>query len=441
MFWHGHVVAKVSGQKEIGSDFTEFAAGERINSQMRIRVLMVGENCSYRRDPRIRREAAALRTAGHLISVICPADKGRPWCENIDGVVIYGFRPWSGRGKRFGYLFESAYSLIRIALLSVIVLVNRGFDVIHVANPPDATILLSAMFKVLGKRIIYDQHDLCPELYTAKFSKVSPLTLQALLWMEDRSYRLADQVITANHSYKKSAMLRGGVKESKITVVRNGPEANNPPVTEIDFELRSRSKNLLVYAGTIGFQDGVDVLLGILHQLRFALGRKDFYCVVIGDGDALPRMRTGARKLHVEDKVWFAGWVTDPQSYRRFLSTADICLSPEPWNTYNDKSTFLKVLDFMEVGKPIVAFDLAETRFSAGESALYARPNDRTNFAFLLTKLMDNPALRHAMGCRGQQRIREKLAWKYSVPGLLQAYEGCLARKPRSSYCLPFLVG
>jgi hypothetical protein len=35
----------------------------------------------------------------------------------------------------------------------------------------------------------------------------------------------------------------------------------------------------------------------------------------------------------------------------------------------------LKTMEYMAIGKPLVAFDLAETRFSAQDAALYATPN------------------------------------------------------------------
>jgi len=109
--------------------------------------------------------------------------------------------------------------------------------------------------------------------------------------------------------------------------------------------------------------------------------------------------------------------------YFRYLSTADICVSPEPSNSYNDRSTFVKMMEYMLVGKPIVAFDLLESRVSAGEAALYAEPDDVRGFALKLNELMDNPGLRRSMGEVGRRRIQTQLAWQHSIPHLLAAYD------------------
>jgi glycosyltransferase involved in cell wall biosynthesis len=108
-------------------------------------------------------------------------------------------------------------------------------------------------------------------------------------------------------------------------------------------------------------------------------------------------------------------------------------VAPEPPNEYNQQSTFVKIMEYMAVGKPIVSFDLAETRLTAGGSAIYVGANDEREFTARLSELMDNPGLRSEMGRRGEGRIRKQLAWEYSVPKLLDAYTECLKTRPSFS--------
>ena len=201
---------------------------------------------------------------------------------------------------------------------------------------------------------------------------------------------------------------------------------------DVDVELRRRSKNIIVYTGVIGFQDGLDCLCRILHRLRYDLGRDDFLCVVVGDGDALPQVKALARELRLGENVSFTGWIDDSKRYLRYLNTADICVCPEPFNDYNDRSTFVKVMEYMAAGKPIVGFELAETRFSAQDSALYVGANDERGFAVQLARLMDDRVLRLELGQRGRHRIRKQLAWQYSVTKLLDSYDQCLRIRPVS---------
>ncbi len=402
----------------------------RVATGKPVRVLMIVENFPYMSDPRVRNESRTLAANGYKVSVICPAKGREPWHEVAEGVSIYRFwHPHFG-----GHVIEYSYALLAIAALSLLVLVREGFDVVHVANPPDCLVPLCAIYRILGKLIIYDQHDLCPELYVAKFGE-NRFICRLLFWLEKLSYHLADHVIIPNESYKEVALQRGGLPQSKLTVVRNGPQPKTVSTKEIDTELRKKASTVIAYAGVIASQDGVDYLCRALQHLRHTLAQEDFYCVVIGDGAALQNMKELSREIQVDEKICFAGWVSDPQLYARYLSTADICVAPEPANDYNNRSTFVKILEYMALGKPIVAFDLPETRHSAEGAALYARPNDAQDFAKKLSTLIANPRLRQSMGESGRLRVNSQMAWKYSAPNLLGVYDKILGRSRKAVSC------
>lgn len=384
---------------------------------------MVLENCSYLRDARVSKQAGALTRHGYVVSVISP--ESHPWLsrQEIDGVTVYGFPHLSFCRGTLGYLLEYAYATLAIALITAYVWITRGFDIVHIANPPDCIVPVLAVYKIVGKRIIYDQHDLGPELYVARFSRSNGWLLRMQLRLELLSYRLADHVIVTNESYRQIAVSRGGQAEAKVTVIRNGPELERLQALRIDEELRRKSPNIIAFAGITGYQDGLEYLCRAVSSLRSDLGRTDFLCMVLGDGDALPDIKKLAQELGIDEKIWFAGWVSDSDAYFRYLSTADICVAPEPSNRYNDRSTFVKIMEYMLAGKPIVAFDLPESRFSAGDSALYASPNNHQDFAAKLSALMDDATLRSSMGELGRRRIETSLAWQYSIPNLLAVYD------------------
>jgi glycosyltransferase involved in cell wall biosynthesis len=390
------------------------------------RVLMVVENCPFLRDPRVQKEAKALTAAGYRVTVICPAENDEPRHDFIGDTSVYQFPVWPLTEGSLGYLLEYCYAMMALVVLSVWVWLHEGFNIIHVANPPDCMVPLFSVYRLIGKSVIYDQHDLCPELHAAKFGENRWL-LRLLLLMERYSCRLANQVIVTNESYKELSIRRGGVSASDVTVVRNGPDLQTvkpeTSVIDIDQELRSKSSNIIAFAGVTGVQDGLDCLCRALHHLRYELGQENFYCIILGDGDGLSPMKALAEELRVADKIWFAGWVRDPVAYARYINTSDICVSPDPFNSYNDASTFVKIMEYMAAGKPVVAFDLQETRTSAGNAALYARVGDVGDFAQKIASLLGQPELRDRMGQIGIVRVQKELAWQYSIPKLLQVYE------------------
>src|SRR5437764_10914459 len=143
---------------------------------------------------------------------------------------------------------------------------------------------------------------------------------------------------------------------------------------------------------------------------------------MMGDGDHAATLRMLARELELDSYVNFTGW-TESKDIVRYLTVADVGLSPDPENGLNEYSTMIKTMEYMAMGKPVVAFDLAETRFSAQNAALYATPNLVEDFANKIEVLLENEELRLTMGAVGRKRIEEELSWHHSKEHLLLAYE------------------
>jgi glycosyltransferase involved in cell wall biosynthesis len=392
------------------------------------RILMLLENNPYPLDVRVRRECRALAKAGYQVSVICPGERGQQRKETVDDVSVYRYpAPPESLGP-LNYLCEYTYSLAASFLLSLYVLLREGFDIIHAANPPDTLFLIAAFYKLFGKRFVFDHHDLSPELYDVRFAKRIPLIHSILVMLEKGSCRLADLVIATNQSYKLVEMQRGRVPEERIVIVRNAPERNlfrQIPAEQISGD---KPHTVIAYAGMMGQQDGLDYLLRSLQYLAYDLKRKDFSCILIGGrGEARKYLADLTIKLHLEQFVTFTGWVSD-EDYVRHLLAADICVDPDPSNPFNDRCSMNKMVEYMAAGKPIVAFDLPEHRFTAQDAAVYVRDNDEMQYARELAALMDAPERRKQMGAQGRSRFETDLAWERSVEHLLAGYRALQVR-------------
>ena len=186
------------------------------------------------------------------------------------------------------------------------------------------------------------------------------------------------------------------------------------------------NKCILCYIGRLNPQDGVDYLLRSLRDLAFKLNRKDFYCIIMGNGDSLEDLRSLAMELGLDGYVELTGFIPDEDLLRN-LAAADICVDPDPSSPLNDVSTWIKIMEYMAFGKPIVTYDLKETRFSAQDAALYIEPNYEMEFAKGIAKLMDRPDLRSKMGEFGRQRVERELKWDVVGRNLLGAYKALLA--------------
>lgn len=398
----------------------------------RPRALILVENAPVPGDRRVTAEALSLRANGYDVSVICPVAGDQPLREEMDGVLVARYHPHqppcvSGGARE--QVTEYLVALAKTLRLMVSLARRPGFDVIQACNPPDLFFLVSWPFKLAGKRFIFDQHDLSPELYATIFGRDSGPIMRTLRWTEALSYRLADAVIATNESYRRIAETRGRVAPDRAFVVRNGPREGWPLPVAPDPSLKRGRPLLVVYMGVMGHQDGVDRLLDAAHILIRERGFRDATFALVGEGSAERDLWRQARELGIEDHVHFTGWVDDEDLLSRYLVTADACVCPEPSSPLNDHSTFIKVMEYMASGTPVVAFDLPETRFSAGDAAVYAAPGDIEGFAARLEEVLTDGGLRAAMQAEAAQRM-PGLRWESQVPALLAAYRRALAGHP-----------
>lgn len=386
-------------------------------------ILMLLENNPYNEDDRVKREALALVEAGYNVTVICPRPAGGKFYVQLNqNLQLYQYPLiLIGHGV-LGYLWEYGYSFCMMFAISLLVWWRHNFTVVHAHNPPDILFPIGAFYKILGKRFVFDHHDASPELFLVRFDKHKRhYAYRLLVWFEQLTCRLADHVITTNESHKRLEMARGGVAAEDITIVRNGP-TESLKATAPDEALRNKAQIILGYVGIIGPQDGLDYLLRALHHLVYELDRRDLFCVIIGKSDISDELEALAHSLALDEYVWFTGWVSH-EELLRYLSTVDICLDPDPSNIFNDHCTMIKMMEYMALGKPIVAFDLPEHRISAANAALYATANDERDFAEKIALLMDNATLRHSMGQIGKERVATNLAWVHQKQQLVIAYD------------------
>jgi glycosyltransferase involved in cell wall biosynthesis len=298
--------------------------------------------------------------------------------------------------------------------------VKKPFHCIHSANPPDHVFLIAILFKLFGVKYIFDHHDICPENYVAKFSR-KDLFHRVLSIMERLTFKCADLVISTNESYKKIALSRGGKKRGDVFVVRNGPQLSNVWFADPNPKLKQNFDYLVTYVGVIGNQEGIDKLLRIIDYIINEKGYANIRFVIMGTGPHLNKMVVLSRQMKLEKWVTFTGYIPYKDFYE-MLATSDVCVNPEPSNEFTNKSTMLKIMDYMTFSKPIVQFKTVEGRVTAGDAAIYIDNNDEKAFAEALVELINNPSRRESMGTHGYERIRDFLNWDKQKENLFNAY-------------------
>lgn len=389
-----------------------------------MRVLFLIEDVSFTTDSRVRRETSALAKIGADFVVICPANKGEGDYElDPNGIHVYRYqKPSLGEGFA-AHIAEYASSLLHHTLLTAKVFRKHGFDVIHIANPPDILWMVALPYKVLfNKRVIFDQHDVVPELFQVRFAERFAMLKPFVLAMEKASYQLADHVIVTTESFRRLATSRGGRKKEDVTIVRNGPRlALDFPEVKPDPDTRAKAPVMVGYLGHMNPQDHLEKFIEMANIIRNEKGRKDIGFVMIGSGDSWPELQRQRDELGLTDAVKMPGRVPWKEVLSHLAAT-DICVQPDPPTAFNSLLAHNKLMEYMAMGKAAVAFDMEETRVSGADCVTYVPGEDARGLAEAVIALADDPVRREALGKAGRRRIEEVLCWEKQAHTLIDAY-------------------
>lgn len=395
-------------------------------------ILIIVQNLPVPFDRRVWQEATSLSRHGFGVAVICPK-KGNysAGYERLEDVDIYRY-PLIYEANRgvAGYFIEFVYCWLASLWLALKAYAHCRFQVIHACNPPDTFFLLALLFRPLGVKFVFDHHDLCPEMYLAKGRTRTGVLYRGLLMLERMTLRSADTVIAVNESHRAIAIERGGIADETVTVVRSGPRSAWADINAPCPELKRGRTHMVLYLGEMCEQDGVAHLLGAIRSYR-TMAPDDTLFAFVGGGPDQPRMKILAQQLGLNSVVHFTGRIPDEQLWA-YLSTADVCVDPDPVTEWSNMSTMNKIIEYMAFGRPIVAFDLIEHRRSADSAAVYVEGNDEVALARAIRELLLDVERRRVMSQVARTRFRKELAWENSEKQLIATYRYLLDGQVRA---------
>ncbi len=172
-------------------------------TERRHRVLIIVQNLPVPFDRRVWLECQTLTRAGYDVAVVCPKGPGDPSYAILEGVELYKYHPYAPGGSKASFVLEYLYSFLSTLWLTAKAARRGRFDAIQSCNPPDIFWPIGLLFRALhGSRFVFDHHDLCPETYESRFPHGSKKILFALRFLERRTVRSADHVISTNDSYR-----------------------------------------------------------------------------------------------------------------------------------------------------------------------------------------------------------------------------------------------
>jgi glycosyltransferase involved in cell wall biosynthesis len=386
-------------------------------------VLVLLEGLPYPLDPRVRAQVAALREAGHEVTVVCPTGAGLQERDVVrDGARIRCFpAPPAGSGA-LGYAREYAVALLRMRRVVRAVGRERPVDVVLVCTPPDFLVWVARPLARRGAAVVFDYREISPELFEAKFGRRGPVH-RLLVLAERYAFRHADAVTTVSDPCAQLARARGGADPDRVFLVGNGPDSSRVYPVPPRPELRRGKTHLVLWLGFMSRQEGLEVLIDVAERMVRDQHRDDVHFAIVGQGDAREPLQRDVDRRGLGDHVGLTGAVGD-DLVRAYLATADVCLGVDTRNAMNDRAAMRKILEYLALGKAVVQFPLAEMQRLCGDACAYARDGDAADMTKRISELLDDEGRRRRLGDAARRRIEDAgLSWQQQVPDLLASIE------------------
>jgi len=230
--------------------------------------------------------------------------------------------------------------------------------------------------------------------------------------------RKFDRLVVATR-YMRDELLRNGFAAQRIEIHPPVPRAGEPADTP-SFSGRNR----IVYAGQIIRGKGVDVLLQSL-----ARAKQPFECVILGDGSQRRECERLCRRLGLEGRVQFAGFVPQARIIDHYRDASLAVMSsvwPEPFGATG--------LEAMRCGLPVVAFDaggISEWLLD-GVNGFLVPWMDRSAYAERVDTLLLDKALARRFGANGRRLADERFSFEAYIDGLEKLFARAAQRQDAS---------
>lgn len=404
---------------------------QNLPNPTRLKILMLAPTmffADYGAHVRILEEGQSLQQRGHQVTILA-----YPNGRDVPGIEVR--RCW---GVPFNYRVivgssrHKIYLDVLLGLMAVWHVLRHKPDIIH-AHLHEGALIGWVLSKLSGAPLIFDfQGSLTAEMIDHNFLQRQSPFYKVLYWLESHINHAADVILTSSTHAARLLVEQFGMPSQKIDPTPDcvGAEtfsAERYTATEKE-QLKQHlglppGKKVMAYLGVLTAYQGVDMLLEALVTLRKQ--RDDFHLLLMGY-PAVEYYRIRARELGVSELVTFTGKVLYEEA-PRYLAVGDVAVAPKISATEGSG----KILNYMAMSLPTVAFNLPVSREFLGDGGIYAPEISSEGLLVALNRALDlSSAERTRLGAYLRQRVIRNFSWGRTAEQIEVVYRAMLAGEP-----------
>jgi glycosyltransferase involved in cell wall biosynthesis len=369
---------------------------------------------------RILEEAVALRDAGHQV-VILAYPNGR----DIAGLEIrrcwgvpFNYRVIVGSSRHKHYLDVMLTGKLFTTLL------DWRPDLIH-AHLHEGALLGSVVGRLFGRPVVFDfQGSMTSEMIDHRFLRRESILYAPYRWLEERIVQMPAAILTS--SRHGAELLRGefACVPDRVYAVPDcvNADAFRPDVigaaerVALKAELGIPSeRQVVVYLGVLAEYQGISLLLEAAAEV---LGSHPQTHFLIMGYPGVERYRRLAAEMGLDEHITFTGRIPYDDAPRH-LTLGDVAVAPK----ISDTEGSGKILNYMAMALPTVAFNTPVSREYMGEDGIYAERGNAHALAEALSWLLSADVPRRELGHRLRQRAIANYSWQRACQRIVELYD------------------
>ena len=397
-----------------------------------LKVMMVAPTSffnDYGGHIRILEESLALHALGHAITIVTYSQG-----NDVSGLDIRRTRsiPW-----RANYEVGSSRHKIAFDAYLAAKCIKEGLklrpDLIH-GHMHEGTLIGSIVARILRIPLIFDfQGGLSGEMVDHGFLNPNGAVYPWVRRLEKRICHLPDAILTSSLRAEELLVDDFSVNREIIFPLPDCVDTDrfNPDrfsMSELD-AVRDQlgippGKRIVAYLGLLADYQGIPELIraaGLLGE-----SSSNIHFLIMG----YPKVEhylAMARRLGVEDSVTFTGKVHYDLA-PKYLALGDVAVSTKMSTTEGSG----KVLNYMAMAKPVVAFDTAVHREYLGDLGVYALTKDVPLLARSIQRLVEDQDRCKSIGVQLRKRAKEKYSWTRAGGEIADLYHQLVQQVPHA---------